>query len=315
TPDTISTWRDIPAVPVEAHKDQLLFAWRPDEAVRVFRTSGTTQGMRGSNFLHTLRLYDAALWQSFQAMMLPDGARDFLCAFLVQPPPNAPDSSLSHMLGTVIDVLDPSQRPFVMSTEGINVGRVESLCTSAVDNGLPLLLCATAFALARFFELSKLSFALPAGSRVMETGGFKGHVSTYDRGSLYDAIPARLGIPLTHIVSEYGMTELSSQCYSGALRAAMCGDVEAEGLTPAPWLRVRVVDPETGLEMPRGAPGLIQFLDLANLDTVACVYTSDMGRMVGENQLELMGRLPGADRRGCSLQAAEILGEVEPEEY
>ena len=42
TPLTVRRWRDIPAVPIKAFKDLTLSCCPPDDAERVFMTSGTT---------------------------------------------------------------------------------------------------------------------------------------------------------------------------------------------------------------------------------------------------------------------------------
>ena len=44
TPRTTRTWRDIPAVPIDAFKDLTLSCTAPEQAERTFMTSGTTMG-------------------------------------------------------------------------------------------------------------------------------------------------------------------------------------------------------------------------------------------------------------------------------
>ena len=58
-----------------------------------------------------------------------------------------------------------------------------------------------------------LRFELPAGSRVMETGGYKNRSRSMPKAELHALITERLGIPPENIVCEYGMSELSSQAY------------------------------------------------------------------------------------------------------
>lgn len=45
TPLSVKRWRDIPAVPITAFKDLTLSCIPPEQAERVFMTSGTTQGI------------------------------------------------------------------------------------------------------------------------------------------------------------------------------------------------------------------------------------------------------------------------------
>jgi hypothetical protein len=48
---------------------------------------------------------------------------------------------------------------------------------------------------------------------------------------------------------------------------------------------------------------LLRHLDLANLGSVVALQTEDVGRALG-NGIELLGRVPGAEARGCSLLLA-----------
>jgi hypothetical protein len=107
------------------------------------------------------------------------------------------------------------------------------------------------------------------------------------------------------VVSEYGMTELTSQLYTDVLAG---GDPE---LFVAPhWVRVRVLDPESPAERleeaPPGEPGLIAVFDLANLSSAVHLLTEDLGAMEAGG-LRLLGRAAGAELRGCSLAAEEML--------
>jgi hypothetical protein len=66
---------------------------------------------------------------------------------------------------------------------------------------------------------------------------------------------------------------------------------------------VRAVDPWTGEP---ADPGILRFYDLANVDTVLAVETADVGRVLPSGEVELLGRLPGAEPRGCSLTIEEL---------
>src|SRR5205085_11334975 len=84
----------------------------------------------------------------------------------------------------------------------------------------PLILLGTAFSFVHLlddFIEKNLSFELPPGSRALETGGYKGRSRSLPKAELHSLITEKLGIPADRIVSEYGMSELSSQAYdSGA---------------------------------------------------------------------------------------------------
>ena len=87
---------------------------------------------------------------------------------------------------------------------------------SALDTRHSSLLLGTAFSFVHLLDYlveKNLSFRLPPGSRVMETGGYKNRSRTMPKAELHQLITERLGIPSSHIICEYGMSELSSQAY------------------------------------------------------------------------------------------------------
>jgi hypothetical protein len=175
----------------------------------------------------------------------------------------------------------------------------------------PVLLLATSFALSWLLEaLAGARVALPEGSVVMQTGGFKGHARSLDDAALADALCGALQLRRADLIGEYGMTELASQLYDGGFAQGLAGH-SAQGqsvfLEP-PWLRVTPVDPITLLPVADGELGLARFTDLANVDSSLAILTQDQVRRVAGG-IVLCGRRPGASLRGCSL-AAEALAEA-----
>ena len=125
----------------------------------------------------------------------------------------------------------------------------------------------------------------------METGGYKGRSRSLPGAELHALITRYLGIPHSHIVCEYGMSELSSQAYDWRLRVAEPGSQnETRVFRFPPWARARVISPETGGEV----------CDLANVRSVMVVQTEDLAVRRGDG-FELIGRAEWADPRGCSL--------------
>ncbi len=57
-----------------------------------------------------------------------------------------------------------------------------------------------------------------------------------------------------------------------------------------------------------GEIGLGRIVDLANVDSAVAIQTADRVRVLVEGQVELLGRLPGATARGCSIAIDEMLG-------
>jgi hypothetical protein len=155
---------------------------------------------------------------------------------------------------------------------------------------------------------------LPEGSRIMETGGYKGRIRALPRNELYRSLTLAFGVPVGRIVNEYGMTELLSQFYepvlvSGSGVGKPPGDWERRFHRGPPWVRTRVLDPLTLEDAPEGEVGVLAHLDLANLGSVAAVLTEDLGRWV-PGGFQLMGRSRGAEPRGCSLAMEDFLASL-----
>lgn len=270
-PQTIA---QIPAIPVGIWKDLPVGTVGADEPSVVFHTSGTTGGGRGAHRVRDTALYDhnALSW-----------ARRCLGAWptpIVALLDDAPDSSLGHMTRLFGEVS--------WYAKGGVVDLAGARAHLAIDR--PVFVAATAFALAEYLESGPAP--LPAGSLLMVTGGFKGRVHRLDGDELLAA--TRAVLQPHRLVTEYGMTELSSQLW-GTPGAAFL---------PAPWLVPVAADPLSGDPLPLGERGQLRFYDLCNLDSTLGVETMDEGTVTAEGVM-LHGRLPGAPARGCSLTVEE----------
>lgn len=282
------------ALPTDVFRYVRVAGHPPELDVRVWRTSGTTSGRRGEHPLRDLSLYDLAARTAARHALFPDVERMRLI-MMAPRPEDAPDSSLSYMLGRF-------QSWFGTRTDWLFPvdGRLGALLRSARE---PIGLLGTSFAFVHAEDqLGAERFALPAGSRVMQTGGFKGRSRAIEPEALRRAIAERYGVAEASIVEEYGMTELSSQMYQLTLR----GVAHRRFWVPG-WVRATVRDTETLAELSEGEAGILRIDDAANLDSVCAIQTSDLA-VVRDGAIELLGRASGATPRGCSLAIEEALG-------
>ncbi len=306
-PGALKSWKEIPAMPTTGFKELVLSTFPPRRAVKIFKTSGTTRQNHGAHFFDTLRLYDAAVIPVFKKYLIP-GSVDFSFFFLMASPKEDPASSLSYMMG-VVNKRFAGGRGKYYALKGDIRGAALLKDLEAAGRKKKVMLCATAFSLKSFLDFlksKKASLRLKAGSRLMETGGFKGRMKEISKDALYAECEKRLGIKRDFCVSEYGMTELSSQFYDTTLYDHAKGAKRKPFKAGPAWLRTMVIDPRTGREARRGSIGILRHFDLANRGSVMAIQTEDLGRAVGEG-FELIGRLPGADLRGCSLNYEEFL--------
>jgi hypothetical protein len=320
-PGQVSDWRQIPAMPAAAFKELELTSLPPHERTAVFCSSGTT-GQRPSRHFHnaeSLQLYEASLrpWFFTHFLMDKEKTSAFLTRafaplprllFLTPPPAAAPHSSLVYMFETISRApAFADQAAFFGGVDAsgawvLDVNAALEALRIAVQTGQPVALLGTAFNFVHLLDQANdLRLKLPAGSRLLETGGYKGRSRVIPKTELHRWMTTRLGVPPSHIVCEYGMCELSSQAYDLQVASAAVAIPERTFQFP-PWARVQIISPETGNELEEGQTGLIRVFDLANARSVLAVQTEDLGVRRGAGFV-LRGRAVQAEPRGCSLMA------------
>ena len=300
----------------------------PARAEAVFRTSGTTrgEGERGRHFVRALDLYRGSLLPNFRAHLFPEGGGLPVLALLPHPK-IASDSSLSFMVGEVTEALSGGRGEFFVDPRtGVRTAAFDQALKAAEGAGEPVLLAGTALAFSHWLDTVEREgwrYRLPAGSRIMETGGYKGREKALPREELYAGLEGSFGVPPERMVNEYGMTELLSQFYEpvmtvGSEATRLLDDASGSlgmeggiGLAERhhrgpPWVRTRALHPLTLDPVPEGEVGILAHLDLANLGSVSAVLTEDLGRLV-PGGFRLQGRSPGAEPRGCSLAMEDFL--------
>jgi hypothetical protein len=305
SPQTVHEWTQIPAVPTLAFKELELSCFPPAERSAVFHSSGTTAQQPSRHFHNrqSLQLYEASLMPWFEMNVPGPSATRRTVVCLTPDARTAPHSSLVHMFETVVRQFGSEGSAFFgkLDEEGgwtLNLKAACEYLQRLECAGSPVLVLGTAFSfvhLLDYLTVNRLGFKLPAGSRVMETGGYKGRSRSLPKPELHLFISQNFGIPQSSIICEYGMSELSSQAYDTHVR----GGFPRSFRFPS-WARVQVVSPEDGREVADGEAGLVRVFDLANAYSVMAVQTEDLA-IRRENGFELLGRSVQAEPRGCSL--------------
>ena len=310
-PDSIQNWRDIPAVPTGAFKEIALRCFPEPSTKKTFRTSGTSTERRGELHLDTLTLYEASLWTAIKRFLFPDVRGDDRMSVRILAPAGdeQPDSSLSYMFDQLLKRIGDANSGHDIVGGELRISALLRALELATEARRPVALCGTAFSFVHLVDALKHEatprLKLPEGSRIMETGGFKGKSREMSRLDLYHSLESALGIPPTRIVNQYGMTELGSQFYDSVLRHPG----QPRRKFAPPWTRVRFLDPETGQEAVAGEPGIVVVHDLSNTGSIAAVQTADLGRQIGDG-FEVESRIPDAEARGCSIAADTMLLET-----
>jgi hypothetical protein len=165
------------------------------------------------------------------------------------------------------------------------------------------------FILDRMRLMKSNGLELPAGSRVILGGGWKGYADrAVSKEDLYGAVGRQLGIPSECIVETYGSVEHSVPYV----------DCESHHLHQPTWSRVVVRDLKTLKPAPDGTPGFLSFV--SPYITSAPAHSVVMGDLAvrhaagdcsrGDHPtpwFEVLGRAGISQNKSCAAAAAEFL--------
>jgi hypothetical protein len=305
---SIARAAEVPAIPTDAFKATRIAAHPPELDSALFRTSGTTVGARGAHAFRHTRTYDRGAVAFARRALEPHLGSRFPVLVLGPPPKELSDSSLTHMLATFVATFDPHASAFdrfFVRDGRVDLEALDEAIARACVQDAPVFLAGTSFAFVHLLDaLGDDTLALPRGSLVMQTGGFKGRSRVVEASELRASLARLFAVPERSVVAEYGMTELSSQGWEAPL-------FEAHGAHGSfvlpPWMRVDAADPTTLEPLPEGERGIARVTDLLNVDSAVVVQTADLVTVHGAT-ITLHGRAPGAAPRGCSLAIDELLG-------
>lgn len=302
TPRTVKTWRDIPAVPINAFKELTLSCVDAQDVEKIFMTSGTTKGIRGKHYHPKMDVWDYSMISNFKKRFMK-GTEKVKMGVLFPTEEEMPNSSLARYLSLAKKEFGSSDSQYLLKQNGIDINLLIRELENAERTETPYALVGATYSLVHMLrqleELGK-TFTLPLGSKVLDTGGFKNQSKEMDLDHFYNLISSTLGVHRENCINMYGMTELSSQFYDD-------GNEQVPSVKSGPkWIRTRVIDPLTAEEKPRGERGVLVHCDLANFNSVTTILTEDLG-IEKENGFLLLGRVKGTEAKGCSLAVEEFL--------
>jgi hypothetical protein len=303
TPRNVRGWRDIPAVPINGFKDLTLSCEPPASCERVFMTSGTTRGdIKGRHYHPSLAVYDLSMRRNF-AQRFMQGAGKLRMGTLFPDEATMPNSSLAHYLSLAVGEFGAEGSRCFVGSRGLDGAALDEALAAAERSGEPYALLGASYSFVHLIDqLGGLgrTFRLPPGSKILDTGGYKGHSRDLPMAEFYAMLSRALGVGREACINMYGMTELSTQFYDD-------GNDSLPSVKSGPhWIRSRLVDPATGSEVAKGERGILVHCDLANFNSVTTILTEDVG-VETDGGFLLLGRAEGAQAKGCSLAVEEFI--------
>jgi phenylacetate-coenzyme A ligase PaaK-like adenylate-forming protein len=274
----------IPFIPIDFFKQhQIICNELPTQ--KVFESSGTTGMTPSKHYFHDVAFYLTNCEKTF--IQFYGDLNEYAVFALLPSYIERGTSSLTAMAADFIEKSTCSFSGFYLNNYEELLGNIKA----AQSQEKKIVLLGVTFALLELAERFPTDLSTVI---VMETGGMKGRREEMTRSEVHGVLKA--AFQLDEIHSEYGMTELNSQAYS----------VGNGVFETAPWLKIQLRDLNDPLSSSTTRKsGAINVIDLANVDSCSFIATQDLGRKVGENQFEVLGRIDNSDIRGCNLLVVE----------
>jgi hypothetical protein len=313
-PDGIASWEEIPAVPTTAFKVIPLATFPVERAAKVFKTSGTTDQARpGTVYLDEagLRIFQASCRRIIEEYFFPEG--DKVHGLLLAPSPEiAPTMHLAYAIATCMEGHTLEASRFLVKADGLDLEALVGGLKRSEAAGEPVSLAGATYGFVRFLDGCRakgLRFRLPAGTRLIHGGGYKGRSREMSKPDFLALVTEVLGIPREFIVDCLGLSEVSALFPENVYRNHVRCIDEPVFKPHSPWTRTMAVHPETLERLPKGEAGLLRHCCLANRSTVFAVQTDDFGTEV-DGGFEFAGRAKASESRGCSIAVDEMVQDL-----
>ncbi len=282
-PQFVNQLEAIPFLPIRFFKNHAVIC---GDALppQWFESSGTTGMTNSRHYVADMHLYRQSFMQGFRKFY-GDPAGYAIIGLL----PSYLERQHSSLVMMVDELVQHSKVPesgFYLYEHT----RLKDTLQQLEARQQKTLLIGVTFALLDFAD----QFPMPLKHTIlMETGGMKGRREEMTRDQVHALLTNAFQVPAIH--SEYGMTELLSQGYS-----------DGRGIfKPADTMRILLRDDDDPMEVRTAGEtpsrGIINVIDLANLDSCAFIATEDAGVLYPDGSFEVTGRVDHSDIRGCSL--------------
>lgn len=279
-PSDVTQLNQIPFLPIQFFKSHEVLSSKKDIKA-TFTSSGTTGQITSKHHVTDLKIYEDSFRKGFDHFY--GNIKDYTVLALL---PNYLEREGSSLVYMVNQLIKDSKKP----ESGFYLNNLDELKDTLINldiKGEKILLIGVSFALLDLIETYRFNLR---NTIIMETGGMKGRRKELIREELHTFLKQGFGVSQIH--SEYGMTELLSQAYSKGNGVFKC----------PPWMRILTRDTEDALTVFNNQrTGGINIIDLANINSCAFIATQDLGRLLPNDEFEIVGRFDNSDIRGCNL--------------
>ena len=279
-PSDVRSIAQIPFLPIEFFKTHAVHNQKENPQF-FFTSSGTSQTTVSKHYVADINEYIQSFTSGFT--LAYGDIKEYVILALLPSYLEREGSSLTYMVDYLIKASGNEHSGFYLDNHFALSEKIKQL----EQQGQKTLLIGVSFGLLDLLE--NYTFNL-SHTLVMETGGMKGKRKELVREELHQVLKQGFGV--SHIHSEYGMTELLSQAYS-----------KGDGLFfSPPWMKIVARDPEDPFAiLPPNKTGGLSIIDLANKNSCPFIATQDLGKVREDGSFTVAGRFDNSDIRGCNL--------------
>jgi len=270
---------EIPFLPIDFFKrEQIICQGKAVE--EVFLSSGTT-GEQSKHLISDLTLYKKSFRKTFQKFY--GDINDYCILALLPSYHQREGSSLIFMVDDLIRKSKHPKSNFYLN----NLSELSETIKKLELKGQKTILFGVTYAL---LDLAAQYPQQLKNTIIMETGGMKGKRKELLKEEIYQLLQEAFITEKIH--SEYGMTELLSQCYS-----------KGKNIFNFPsWMKILIRDVNDPLAIiGNNKTGGVNVIDLANIYSCPFIATQDLGKTFDNDSFTVLGRFDESDVRGCNL--------------
>ncbi|MEI8024742.1 MAG: hypothetical protein WCI18_00205 [Pseudomonadota bacterium] len=276
--------RGLSYLPVEWLKSEPSTWFRGKEIAKTFLSSGTESTRSKSHFSKDgLIAYKVSALQGLLDFMEQESLNFQKIVSFVPDTFTWPDSSLAQMIAWFGEFFP---------LKYLDSQNVEQVASAFQEDTGATLYVGTAFHWINLID-DGLKVAFPKSGYLLETGGTKGKSRNLTRAEFYQLLRTSLHVNSNQILSEYGMSELSSQAWSK-------GD-ETASYRFSSWVDLAVVQ---GKELSCLGEGSLLIKDPSRMDYPYSFRVQDVASL-NQRDFHLLGRVPSSALKGCSLLAEQ----------
>ncbi|MGP1514395.1 MAG: LuxE/PaaK family acyltransferase [Bacteroidales bacterium] len=277
----VTNVEQIPFLPISFFRTHDITCFDSNKKEDYFISSGTTNIQRSVHNVLSKQAYIDNTINCFEQFYNDVSTYCYICLL-----PNY----LEQQHSSLICMMDAFIKRSIYGQSGFfkeNLQDVIQVMEYNESRGIKTMLWGVTYALLDLIELKKFTLT---NTIVFETGGMKGKRKEITKKELHSILKEGFGVKA--IASEYGMCELFSQAYASA-----------DGQFKSPkqmQISIKSINDYNGKKL-INHNGIINIIDLANINTCSFIQTEDIGIQNTDGTFEITGRLDHSALRGCNL--------------